>query len=1193
MADERINIDINATDNVTGPSRRVIKALDDIGDKATGSAVKTQALGESLDDVGGADVSAKLRAAEKRIKELGDESAKSAAKVQALETRMNKLNRTGVAGAGKKGFFGAGIKAGFSFSKMFKLILIPAIFDAVGAVATLGSALGAMGAAGIGALGPILGLLPGALGYVTALGQGFAAVKLGLSGMGDAIKALSNPEASPEELAKALENLGPKSQQLAKQIVKLQEPFKGLKRTVGNQLAPGFTKLTKAARGYLPVMEKALAGTAKVFSGAASSMAATLATGSTKSMVGSIMGTNTRVLAQLTQALVPMFRTVLRLVEAAGPMMLRFAQDFGLFIQHIENSVGPRASLVDFYDKTYTVTKGLIKWTADLGMALFNIFKIGAGLGGEMGQSLLQMNENFRRFTESVEGKASIKNWFETMKPIIYEVGYLIRDISKGLAGVSMDETLLGTLQTLRNDTLPALIGLMESASGKFLPTIARIVGTLANIMIETNVFPVILEGIARSLEIIASIIQGLPGPIKQLLGYMVTLSSVIKFGGMIGFFKLFGAGAGNSATKVGMLTKAFGGLKSGLRTSGVFLADWIGGTTTLGTGMRSLGTAAQGAGAKFMAAFGTKAGALALLAIAAAALSARANLAALREQVQGLLTDLRTTGSPEAFAAVQDQMNSVLPTSMSDYIMGGDAPLDAFRFGGWLLKTPGGDPGPLVLTAQERREAYDQMRRTSDEIRLMQRQAAGDVFKDDIDMTDMWGNSTSTWPTEFIASDEQVKQIQDIAQQAGVDWSQGYDVAIEKIRTFKNVNIDAQPAVAGLYNALDTLGNSASTAGDRVGAFESALGALTTIWTGGGVRDAAVNTAKGLDQVRQAAQGADVSMRNGKLVWKAAAQDNWALNDALTAQAGNLNQVAVRTFEETDSVGKSVDAYKRKWKSMVDVLEQTTGNRKAARLLAQEYALTPKEIKTAFSMPGFKEWLAEAPRSYQDIKNKIEGNPITIGVKIKNQFKRKGKFGLGGMSNIGIKTQQTVGIGVSVQDKNAKDKLTDLQDAVKWFNVNGANVQVNHGQVDSAFTKLDDLRTKALAMKDVEIDIGVRVGTATRAEGGPVFAGSKYLVGERGPEALLTASGVEMIGTHGSEYRTFADDGFVIPNHALPTAEVPVSTSARASAEYLETSSGGGTVYIGTINAHTPMDVVREVQRGMEKAQRNSKERK
>ena len=377
------------------------------------------------------------------------------------------------------------------------------------------------------------------------------------------------------------------------------------------------------------------------------------------------------------------------------------------------------------------------------------------------------------------------------------------------------------------------------------------------------------------------------------------------------------------------------------------------------------------------------------------------------------------------------------------------------------------------------------------------------------------------------------------------------------------------------------------------MGAFESALGALTTIWTGGGVRDAAVNTAKGLDQVRQAAQGADVSMRNGKLVWRAAAQDNWALNDALTAQAGNLNQVAVRTFEETDSVDKSVDAYKSKWKSMVDVLEQTTGNRKAARQLAQEYALTPKEIKTAFSMPGFKEWLAEAPRSYRDIKNKIEGNPITIGVKIKNQFKRKGKFGLGGMSNIGIKTQQTVGIGVSVQDEKAKDDLTNLQHSVKWFDVNGVKVQVDRGQISPAFEELDRLREKALAMTDVEIDIGVRVGTAALAEGGPVFAGSKYLVGERGPEALLTASGVEMIGTHGSEYRTFADDGFVIPNHALPTAEVPVSTSARASAEYLETSSGGGTVYIGTINAHTPMDVVREVQRGVEKAQRNSKERK
>ena len=465
---------------------------------------------------------------------------------------------------------------------------------------------------------------------------------------------------------------------------------------------------------------------------------------------------------------------------------------------------------------------------------------------------------------------------------------------------------------------------------------------------------------------------------------------------------------------------------------------------------MRSLGIAAQGAGAKFMAAFGTKVGALALLAIAAAALSARANLAALREQVQGLLTDLRTTGSPEAFAAVQDQMNSVLPTSMSDYIMGGDAPLDAFRFGGWLLKTPGGDPGPLVLTAQERREAYDQMRRTSDEIRLMQRQAAGESqgrYRHD------GGGGAAAPARRQLSPDEQVKQNGTLPSRQG-SIGLRYDVAIEKIRTFKNVNIDAQPAVAGLLTRWTPSAAPRPPPVDRWAIRVRARGVDHHL-DRGGVRDAAGNTAKGLDQVRQAAQGADVSMRNGKLVWKAAAQDNWALNDALTAQAGNLNQVAVRTFEETDSVDKSVDAYKSKWKSMVDVLEQTTGNRKAARQLAQEYALTPKEIKTAFSMPGFKEWMAEAPRTYQEIKNKIAGNPITIGVKIKNQFKRKGKFGLGGMSDIGIKTQQTVGIGVSVQDKNAKDKLTNLQTPSSGSTSTGERTG-DHGQVDSRL-RLDD----------------------------------------------------------------------------------------------------------------------------------------
>ena len=1170
MADERINIDINATDNVTGPSRRAIKALDDIGDKATGSAVKTQALGESLDDVGGADVSAKLRAAEKRIKELGDEATKSAAKVQALESRMNKLNRTGVVGAGKKGFFGAGVKAGFSLGKMFKLILIPAIFDAVGAVATLGSALGAMGAAGVGALGPIVGLLPGALGYVTALGQGFAAVKLGLSGMGDAIKALSNPEASPEELAKALENLGPKSQQLAKQIVKLQEPFKDLKRTVGNQLAPGFIQLTKAARGYIPIMEKALAGTAKVFSGAASSMATTLGGGSTKSMVSSIMGTNTAVMAQLTQALVPMFRTVLRLVEAAGPMMLRFAQDFGLFVQKVEGSVGSREQLVAFYEKTYTVTKGLIKWTADLGMALFNIFKIGAGLGGEMGQSLLQMNENFRRFTESVEGKASIKNWFETMKPIIYEVGYLIWDISKGLAGVSMDKTLLGTLQTLRNDTLPALITMMNAASGKFLPNIAKIIGTLAQIMVEFKAFPTILDIIAKSLEIIARVIQGLPGPVKQLLGYMVTLSSLVKFGGMVGFFKLFGLSAGGAAKKTGMLA-------AGLSNTKYVMGQVATGAATAGEGVALLGSSAKSAVTKNNLL--TKAGWTGLAIGIGLAISAwydgKQALNAMKQSADDLMATLNKGYNVEGITSMQGQIDTLGKdiASYNDTVNSINPLDDLFDKRVWT------DIGE-ALTSMDPKNYGEEMQKVYDRLVEQQNTYYGAVQH----MMDTTGQGSLDYWNE-------------VAQAAGVNASMGVEEMTDVMTRYDVVNRQALPLVRDMANGLKTIGDSAADSASRTDAFTTVLSSMNSILTGGGIRDAEVDVVRGLDSMDAAMKKATVTFRNGNIQFKATRSNNIALHDALLQQATAIQGVASATFESTQDTKQATAAYRSQYKTLVGQLSEGLRiTRSEAKLLANQYMATPKQVKTVFSQPGFYEWLTAAPRSYMEVKQKIENNPINVGMKIKSRRWRTDaqRWAAKAADELGQNVVAEQAIGITTPGAQpALDKLTNLQDAVKWFNVNGANVQVNHGQVDSAFTKLDDLRTKALAMKDVEIDIGVRVGTATRAEGDPVFAGSKYLVGERGPEALLTASGVEMIGTHGSEYRTFADDGFVIPNHALPTAEVPVSTSARASAEYLETSSGGGTVYIGTINANTPMDVVREVQRGMEKAQRNSKERK
>lgn len=1228
MADERITIEVDIHDGVSGPARVVVKSLDDIGDKAQAAAPKVAALDHAQEEAGDSatQLAARVALAERRVKTMGNEATKSAAKITALEKRLKSLNRSGTFGFGggkKGGMFGGAAVGGFKF---LKLILIPVIFDAVGAVATLGSALGAMASVAVGGLAPLTGVLAAYPGYLAAIGQGLAATKLGFSGLGKAIQALADPETTPEELAKAMKGLSPTVKILAKDVADLNKPFKAMKKTIGEELAPGFINLTKVIRTYMPMVRQALTGTASVISNTVSRLASFLRESGTQSSVQKIMQTNTGIIRQFGDAALSVFRILLNVLVAAGPMLTKFAQNFARFMDRLASSSDDRKGLTDFFDKTYTVTKKLIRFTSDLSAAFYNVFKIGAGLGSDMGDSFLEMAANFRHFTETVTGQRSIANWFATMKPIIYEVGYLVRDISKGLASISMDKTLLGTLQMLRNDTLPALIRLLQGASGQFLPSMARIIGTIAKIMIEFKAFPAILEVIATSLEIIAATIQRLPDPIKQLLGYMVTLSSLIKFGGMVGFFKLFSTGAASSAKNVGLLSLAFGKLSTGLGNVGYVLGQSMRDITQTGTGLAVLGKSAKetGASLKNMSWLSGKVGVFAIAALGLAVLSSTQKIKQMHEEVKALNEELARTGSPEAFKASVDKRLELQNYGIGDYISSGDIlgdPAKLVAHGlkeGYKTVLSGGayQPQglPTTLSWDERQKDIDAMRKQYDEVRLLQEKIAGTMYFNKNDQTSPWGESTANWPKEFTATTEQIEFIQKLGVEAGVDFREGFDKAYDSILRFKTINYDSVPAVRDLANSLTVLGDKFASAGDKASAYETTLASLNTIYAGGGARDSRVQAARGIDAVKQSLDGATVSVTKHNVKFKATLENNRALHDALVQQAGVISEVATSTLEQTGNTNKASAAYKNQYDQLVKQLTVLTGTEKAARQLAQKYMITPKLMNRAIKQPDFLTWISSAKRSYADIRKWLDDHPLNAKIETKVKVKKiredakwvkkNQKRSMqawadrysGNTSSTATKTTvfQTPGLN------QALTGYQSIQDYTKWINENPANPKVKTDQLDAALVVAQNVRDVMQEISNLNFDDPSK--KRNKEHGGLVFAGQQYIVGEGGPEAFVSSGGMfKMIGVHGQEHRTFPTDGMVIPNYALPddtrittalaerTASRPTSSSRR---EYLSTGNAAPVVNIGTINAKSDIDVIQAVKKGIAEAERNRRER-
>lgn len=559
MADqERIEILVSLRDALSKTAKLVKKEIDQIGDSSTKAGAKLDNFDRKLKKTGrtAGKTAAKTKVAGKAIDDVGDEAVGAAVKV-GIFNRV--LSRASGGGGGMSRF----IRVGKAFRRLALTSLLFLITDLVGFLATALVGLGAAATAAIAGLSPLAGLLVAYPGYLAAFVQGMGLAKFATHGLHDAIMTLLTPGASAEDIANTLGRLGPEGQKFARSVASLRPQMMKLKSDIQEGVLPGFTKLVELFKGtYFDIFRKGMLGGIDVINQFTAGLEEYLKTTGAQESIGRIMDNNNKILGNFGRAGLAIVKALVNVLDAAGPMLIAMSDSIAKFFENTAKYTEQnKGALTNFFNTALNVAKNVYRYFKLVFGGLFQIGKASMGLATDMGNSLMAGAEKFNAWTKSAEGQKKLKKFFTDIKPVVYEIGYLFKDLAKAILDIGLDPSFQNTVKTIRTELLPALVTFIKSVnSSGFLASFSKLLAGLAKFGQETGVFGILADTfkvIGFVLEQIGNAFAGMPTPVKKVVGFLLTL---LLLGGKLKLFAgIFRFMAGSIKT-VGAFAARVGG---------------------------------------------------------------------------------------------------------------------------------------------------------------------------------------------------------------------------------------------------------------------------------------------------------------------------------------------------------------------------------------------------------------------------------------------------------------------------------------------------------------------------------------------------------------------------------------------------------------------------------------------------------
>lgn len=535
--DESIDIRATFADEISGPARAAAASVDELGDEALGTAAELKVMGAAasgasrdVDGLGASSAAAAkqvgahrkgLKGAAKDTAKVGDESDKARRKLGKLFT------------------------FGFKFRGLLMGLKIGAVLQGLPMLSSGIQGLGAAAYAGVAGLAPLVGLLGALPALAGTAASAMAVGKMGIYGMADALKVLNDPKATQKQWDEALKKLAPEAADAIVELSNFDKMWKKLRRNVQGQLFEGIAPLIASLGDkYLPVLNEGLQQMAMSLNSVIKFTAKWLGKTKTVQRLGRIMNTNAYVARHMGYGLSRMLDVVLKIADAARPMVEEMADGFHRATFRLQEFVTKNpGKLRVFFVKAWALAKRVGKVFWDIGWALFNIGKMSGGMSQALGGDIETLATKFRDWTESVGGQGAIKKWFDDMIPVVREIAALIWSVISTVWRLRDDAGFIRISQMLRNDLLPVLETMFKKAKDSgLLETLVGLVTDFAKAWDEGLFGSVIgiINGIGDAFHKFVDWFTDLPAPVKKAIAYFVTFASIFgKFNfGLLSFGK-------------------------------------------------------------------------------------------------------------------------------------------------------------------------------------------------------------------------------------------------------------------------------------------------------------------------------------------------------------------------------------------------------------------------------------------------------------------------------------------------------------------------------------------------------------------------------------------------------------------------------------------------------------------------------
>src|SRR5215831_14551418 len=387
---------------------------------------------------------------------------------------------TGGAGRSAGSRFGRGMEAGIARS----VGRVGAIAGATGAAAgplaaTLDAAAGAATGLGVALGSAVAGGAGAAAAGMTTLAQVVGTVKLGTMGMKDAIKAnaavmdalaagVEPTKAQLKKVTVSRARLAPAARDVVTEVGHLRQQFVTLGPTVQQALFAGMAdELKKLGTSVLPVVNANLAVTATQLNHVGKSVLAYISSGAGMSQVNSIFTTNHVVIDRLGAAITPLTALMLKLLNAAGPLLLVMTNMVGEFAATANAALdgaiasGKMSTAISIMSTTMQTLWDMAK---NLAGALANVFLAAGAPANDLLGELDRLTQKFQDWTGTVTGQNAIADFVKRGLDFLLQLESVLKmvtDIWTGLSSGSSSSQFTDAIMAL----LPPLGELLKQLS--------------------------------------------------------------------------------------------------------------------------------------------------------------------------------------------------------------------------------------------------------------------------------------------------------------------------------------------------------------------------------------------------------------------------------------------------------------------------------------------------------------------------------------------------------------------------------------------------------------------------------------------------------------------------------------------------------------------------------------------------------